>query len=327
MIAQSVDNKIKRHVAFPYSDDGISALSQVAILGAISFLLCYLPIGQWLKSRMSMPVIAVSLDDDIIDSNIDNEFIFNNCRWLKRDFQVVKDTAQFPFKLARFCALYSLTAFYSRLIHLFNFIRVVFSPLAYLLGNLGPFHWIIFNHSLALRATFFHAQWRAGLILQPLSKLQSQSGRAHAYRDLGDIQSFRYSPHSLSRVVLFQVGDVGISPVMLRGIAISAMAAMLPILLGMPRIALWAVVLWGGTHTFLCVSRITALGRAKTPLRTHTRRLLHILFVWRIAGFTKPLRWCRCVYHTYIITYVLKSRQDERGAMQPYAPVVMEDAA
>lgn len=65
------------NVSFPNANHLISASNKIFILSCISFLLRFLPICQWLKSRMAMPIFSVDLKNDIANRKVDIKIRFD----------------------------------------------------------------------------------------------------------------------------------------------------------------------------------------------------------------------------------------------------------
>jgi hypothetical protein len=89
---------LRRHVTIPNAFNNIPAGSKIRISSPISGLLSYLPFVQRIKSWMSMPPFAVSLNNQPSDSNINNEVGFNNYSVFVFNFQRIKDFMKFFFK-------------------------------------------------------------------------------------------------------------------------------------------------------------------------------------------------------------------------------------
>lgn len=105
MINQYAANSVMSHIAFPYASNGIATSAQVSILCGVALLLFALAFRQRLKARVAMPIIAVSLNDQSPNANVDNEIWLDFHRVLIRHARVVKDDAQLAFQAAYFAPL------------------------------------------------------------------------------------------------------------------------------------------------------------------------------------------------------------------------------
>lgn len=135
-----------RNITIPYANDSIATGVQVRILGNVARPLALLAFGQRVVSRVSVPIFAISLDDQCPDPNINNELWFDQCGWFVGNAERVKDGAQAHLKFTRFVALQALLTFKQLRVHGAGLFRVVCVPVANLLNGFGLLHRVMLQH-------------------------------------------------------------------------------------------------------------------------------------------------------------------------------------
>ena len=73
---QSSADSFNRHVSLPDANDGVPTPTQIGILRGIAFSLGDLSINEWFKFGVSMPPVAVCLNDYVADSGVNYKFGF-----------------------------------------------------------------------------------------------------------------------------------------------------------------------------------------------------------------------------------------------------------
>ncbi|RLC88775.1 MAG: hypothetical protein DRJ03_01620 [Chloroflexi bacterium] len=144
MLSQDIGNCVRSHITFPYSFNNIIPALKIVIASAITFLLRKLPISKWRKSGMSMPIVAIGLDDEIIcNKNINYESWFNDYVGLERNPKIVENRMQLQFKTAG--VISSIASGSINGVADNNF-RMFFSPLLNSVNSLFGFHGIMKKH-------------------------------------------------------------------------------------------------------------------------------------------------------------------------------------
>ncbi len=156
---QDASDSGKTHAGFPDTCDGISASSQIGVLGFVSPLLSKLSLSQRLKSLMAMPVVAIGLNDKLANAHVNDKLGFDdrvvlvgNTQLLdegtKQDFQLRRPRL-FPFP-PRLCELH---------VHLFPMVQ---RPLANLRRHLRALHRVVISHVTLSPARAFGNRLFAG---------------------------------------------------------------------------------------------------------------------------------------------------------------------
>lgn len=125
-------------IAFPNSDNGIAAFSQISVLRCVESFPFLLAVGKRLKSFLvAVPVVSVKLNDDllILNHGIDTELVEQQGLSIVRGIEVVKQGITFNLKSIGFHCLLDD-------IHLnqpFVSLRVFISTLRRAVGRIGLF--------------------------------------------------------------------------------------------------------------------------------------------------------------------------------------------
>lgn len=102
--------QVRTEFAFPNADDAPAAGLQVRVLRGVSLALCNLPLGQWLKARVAVPVVPVSLYNQVADPDVHDELRLDEVGRLVLDAHCVKHGSQALLQLTRLVSLQSLVA-------------------------------------------------------------------------------------------------------------------------------------------------------------------------------------------------------------------------
>lgn len=139
----------KRHVALPNADDRKASGFKVGILGIISSLLSFLPFCERLKSRMSMPIIAVRLDDEIPASSIDDELRLDEEIGFVTYTKSVEVRKQRNFQLGGFILLNASVALHKFGMTFLKFSRMLLPIMSDFGTYLRSIHRIVLSHVFA----------------------------------------------------------------------------------------------------------------------------------------------------------------------------------
>lgn len=130
---EDIANYVKFHVGFPNANDGVATSGEVSVLRYVSGFLFNLPFLERLKPGVTMPPVAVCLNNKIAYLDINDKFGLDQIVRFVSNTEFIKDTKQFLFKLSRLVFLDAPLAFKK------------------LLDNIGAF----FPQSLRLRSQSF----------------------------------------------------------------------------------------------------------------------------------------------------------------------------
>ena len=164
---QDAADSLQGHIGLPDASNGVAAGGQVGILGFVSSLLRKLPISQWLKTRVAMPVVAVRLNDEIAHPHVNNELGLDDGMIFIGDSELVHQGAKQDFQFGRL----RLFPFLPRPCKLYiHFLAMVRQPLLDLGSHLGSLHRVVFRHiSLSAARTFGNRLFPSQLAAVPIS--------------------------------------------------------------------------------------------------------------------------------------------------------------
>lgn len=146
--ANRLSDRLDTHVAFPYSNHRVSTSFKVRVSSFVSCLLFKLPIGKGFKPRMTMPIISISLNDNIPDLGINNKLRLDNGISFIFNPKSVKIRKERGFELGGFVALNLLVSLHKFLVMFGKLFRMV-NPIVFNLRNSLFFeHRIVVPHVL-----------------------------------------------------------------------------------------------------------------------------------------------------------------------------------
>ena len=120
MLHEDGFHKVFVEVALPDSDNAVAECTEGAVASCISRLLRLLPFRQRLVTRVSMPVVAVDLNDEVLDANIDDEARQNAFSDRVRHSKAIQSVVQSLFKLRGVLTLMPRFAGHERFENLVN---------------------------------------------------------------------------------------------------------------------------------------------------------------------------------------------------------------
>lgn len=109
MLLENGAYRFERHITLPYPLDSITASPQVSVAGGISDFLLRLPFVQWLKSRVSVPPVTVSFEDQVTNAHVNQEGFLDFDLLLKGYTKSIQNAPQLAFKAARLVLLVGKT--------------------------------------------------------------------------------------------------------------------------------------------------------------------------------------------------------------------------
>lgn len=133
-------------VTFPDSNDSITARAQILVLRLIASALGNLPGGERAKPRMAMPEVAIELNDELANSNINDEVGLDDHKGFKLDTQFVKQGMRFLFKLIGGTARQILIGDSSPFRPLRKSLWVRFPPSLIIFQTIGLSHRVMVGH-------------------------------------------------------------------------------------------------------------------------------------------------------------------------------------
>ena len=146
VLFQDLNNAFVRHILLPYTFNDIATRCQILILSLVTLLLGLLPIGQWFKSWMTMPVVTIGLNNEIVDSDIDNKSGLNQIVRFIDNAKFGKVCEQSQFKLGWFGLFKFPVSLKQLCYHSFFFFRISVIKFFSLLLNAILLHWIVIAH-------------------------------------------------------------------------------------------------------------------------------------------------------------------------------------
>jgi hypothetical protein len=143
VMRENISNFFKRHFTFPNSFNNIATGGQVFVLSHVAPSLLNLAFDKRFKSRMTMPIIPISLYNKFSYFSINSKIFLDNSIWFKVCFKLFQISKKFYFK-------FSWSKFRASLSHFrkvgFLFFGMTFPILFNFSFNFLPFHRIILFH-------------------------------------------------------------------------------------------------------------------------------------------------------------------------------------
>lgn len=205
VFTENISNNFFTHRMLPNSFNNITAGCKIFILSFISFLLSFLSIGQWFKSRMTMPVFAIGLYNKIINFAINNKFLFDDKKRMIFNSDMLKYLKHFKLKFSWFIFLVFGFAQCKFLHKCFSFIRIVYIKLLNFFDTFRIVHRVIFEHmGFSFRV---YNSMRCFFV-------QSQFKRTGFHQNLfmRKVKLFSNSFSSVCRVVFFKIVNLVFIP-------------------------------------------------------------------------------------------------------------------
>jgi len=197
VLYENFNNRVFAHIALPNSINSIAARLKVFILRLIAFLLLLLPIGQSRKTRMSVPIVAIRLNDKTADFTIHDEFRFNHAKGFVFDTQFIQDSKQFKFKFSWLRPLNPSVTLKKQLHNTFVFFRVLFVMASHLCFGFWRMARIVSRQMVTCCTMHNNA---IGVITQG----QSENGNFIQYGLMGNTERFGTLRSAISGVMVNQ---------------------------------------------------------------------------------------------------------------------------
>lgn len=135
-------------VALPYTNHRIATGLQIFISRPVAFLLGNLSISRLRETRVTVPVIAVHFQNQLLDPYINDEFRFNDGCWFKLNTERPQHFTEFSFWLAWLRFLDFAARLNQRPVDSFYCFWVFLSPFLHLGNRFRLFHRVMVQHVL-----------------------------------------------------------------------------------------------------------------------------------------------------------------------------------
>lgn len=208
-------------IGLPNANHRVPAGGEISILSFISGTLLKLPLAQRFKARMAVPPIAVGLDDQVANSNVNDELRLDQKVRLIFDSQIVERCKKTKLQLRRFVSLEPPMAFKQRL----NDVRATQGLLSQSLGRARLMRGVVLSHVFGglrvdkpVRRLFAQGQLKpVSFVLHLLSRAINMA-RNFIRPHLGVVGAQKrdliLAPVSLFRVMLGAIGRLPLTPVL-----------------------------------------------------------------------------------------------------------------